>query len=69
MNAITIEMKKLRKDIDKIIDEYLQKIVKIILQAIKNYPIDWDKYYNEIENLFYEFFEVVYSQLKYRYKK
>ena len=61
MNAITIEMKKLRKDIDKIIDEYLQKIVKIILQATKNYPIDWDKYYNEIENLFYEFLEKVYN--------
>ena len=61
MNAITIEMKKLREDIDKIIDEYLQKIVKIILQAIKSYPIDWDKYYNEIENLFYEFLEKVYN--------
>ena len=61
MIAITKKMKELREDIDKIIDEYLQKIVKIILQAIKNYPIDWDKYYDKIENLFYEFLEKVYN--------
>lgn len=61
MIAITIKMKELRKDIDKIIDKYLQEVVKIVLLAIKNYPTDWDKYYDKIENLFYEFLEKVYN--------
>lgn len=61
MIAITVKMKELRKDIDEILDEYLQKIVKIIIQAIKNYPTGWNNYYKEIEDLFHEFLEKVYN--------
>ena len=61
MITISVKIKELRKDIDEILDEYLQKIVKIIIQAIKNYPTGWDNYYKEIEDLFYEFLEKVYN--------
>ena len=50
MITISVKIKELRKDIDEILDEYLQKIVKIIIQAIKNYPTGWDNYYKEIED-------------------
>lgn len=61
MITISVKIKELRKDIDEILEEYLQKIVKIIIQAIKNYPTGWDNYYKEIEDLFYEFLEKVYN--------
>ena len=71
MVTISTEIKKLRKDIDKLIDKYLQKITSIILKAIKNYPSDWNIHYKKIENLFYDFLTEIYNivnkYLKYIY--
>lgn len=60
---IIVKMKELRKEVDSEIDECLQKITKVILQATKNYPTDWDKHYRKIEDLFYEFLVEVYDMV------
>ena len=57
------KMKALRQAIDANIDEYLQKITKVILSATKSYPNDWDKTYDKIEELFYEFLTKVYKNV------
>lgn len=58
---ISINMKKLRKEIDKVLDEYLQKITKVIISALKSYPEGWIKNYHKIEDLFYDFLVEVYK--------
>ena len=58
---ISINMKKLRKEIDKVLDEYLQKITKVIISALKSYPEGWIKNYHKIEDLFYDFVVEVYK--------
>lgn len=57
------KMKALRQAIDANIDEYLQKTTKVILSATKSYPNDWDKTYDKIEELFYEFLTKVYKNV------
>jgi hypothetical protein len=57
------KMKILRKEIDNSIDKYLQKTTKVILSATKSYPNDWDKTYDKIEELFYEFLTEVYKNV------
>ena len=63
----------MRDQIDLTLDEYLYEITKIILKASKDYPNDWDKYYRQIEDLFYEFlvniYNIVNNYLKTIYKK
>ena len=57
------KLKALRQTIDADIDKYLQKTTKVILSAIKSYPNDWDKTYDKIEELFYEFLTKVYKNV------
>lgn len=57
------KLKALRQTIDADIDEYLQKTTKVILSATKSYPNDWDKTYDKIEELFYEFLTKVYKNV------
>jgi hypothetical protein len=57
------KMKTLRKEIDNLIEKYLQQITKIILSASKSYPKNWDKTYDEIEDLFYKFLTEVYQNV------
>ena len=57
------KLKALRQTIDAEIDEYLQKTTKVILSATKSYPNDWDKTYDKIEELFYEFLTKVYKNV------
>lgn len=57
------KMKALRQAIDANIDEYLQKTTKVILSATKSYPNGWDKTYDKIEELFYEFLTKVYKNV------
>lgn len=57
------KMKALRQAIDANIDEYLQKTTKVILSATKSYPNNWDKTYDKIEELFYEFLTKVYKNV------
>ena len=66
--SVKKELKKMRDEIDKLISEYLEKITKIIIKALKTYPVDWDKYYIEIENIFYNFLMKVYNVVN-RYLK
>ena len=62
------KLKALRQTIDANIDEYLQKITKVILSATKSYPNDWDKTYDKIEELFYEFLTKVYKNVNIQLK-
>lgn len=57
------KIKALRQAIDADIDKYLQKTTKVILSATKSYPNDWDKTYDKIEELFYEFLTKVYKNV------
>lgn len=57
------KLKALRQTIDADIDEYLQKITKVILSATKSYPNDWNKTYDKIEELFYAFLTKVYKNV------
>ena len=63
----------MRDQIDLAFDKYLHEITKIILKASKNYPDDWHKYYQQIEDLYYEFlvniYNIVNNYLKTIYKK
>lgn len=71
-HIIRLKLKDLRKNMDVIIDEYLQKMTQIILKSVRIYPIDWDNNYSQIENLFYDFlieiYNVVNNHLKSIYK-
>ena len=72
-DIIRIKLAHMRDQIDLTLDEYLYEITKIILKASKDYPNDWDKYYRQIEDLFYEFlvniYNIVNNYLKTIYKK
>ena len=72
-DIIRIKLAHMRNQIDSTLDEYLYEITKIILKASKDYPDDWDKYYQQIEDLFYEFlvdiYNIVNNYLKAIYKK
>ena len=59
--VISVNMKKLKKEIDKVLDEYLSKITKVIISALKSYPEGWIKNYHKIEDLFYDFLVEVYK--------
>lgn len=72
-DIIRIKLAHMRDQIDLTLDEYLYEITKIILKASKDYPDDWNKYYRQIEDLFYEFlvdiYNIVNNYLKAIYKK
>lgn len=72
-DIIRIKLAHMRDQIDLTLDEYLYEITKIILKASKDYPDDWDKYYQQVEDLFYEFlvniYNIVNNYLKTIYKK
>ena len=72
-DIIRIKLAHMRDQIDLTLDEYLYEVTKIILKASKDYPDDWDRYYQQIEDLFYEFlvniYNIVNNYLKTIYKK
>lgn len=71
-SKIIVKMKSLRNKVDESIETCLQEITKVILSATKLYPLDWDKTYDKIEDLFYNFlvevYDIVNTHLKATYK-